>query len=156
MLRKSKFGILIALVAAGCMTANEKSTCEEPKTVTVHDTVTVVKRDTVKVIIHDTILASLPDPDILFGVWSGQAGGKSVTLAFTSSQITIHAADFTANIGATAFDGYIGRVDSAQARITWGGFHDVTWLIDLKNGVLVIQEIGDQMFPAGGATLRKR
>src|SRR4051812_9605756 len=95
-MRKLKFMILISLFAASCMTANEKSSCEE-KTITVHDTVkvakvdtlrlhdtlTVTKRDTLKtlvhdtlrihdttrVITHDTILAGLPDPQNLFGVW---------------------------------------------------------------------------------------
>jgi hypothetical protein len=182
-MRKLKFMILISLFAASCMTANEKSSCEE-KTITVHDTVkvakvdtlrlhdtlTVTKRDTLKtlvhdtlrihdttrVITHDTILAGLPDPQNLFGVWTGTAGGKSITIAFTSTLVTIHAADFSANIGSVAQSGYIGQVDSAQAKVTWAGYHDVTWLMDFRNGNLMIQEIGDPLFPAGGVTLRKR
>jgi hypothetical protein len=177
MLRMMKFGILFGLLIAGCMTASDNATCTD-KTITIHDTTTVqvVKSDTLrlhdtvkvtlhdtlrihdttKVTIHDTILAGLQDPSSLFGVWTGQAGGKAITLAFTSTLVTINAADFSANVGATAISGYVGQVDSAQAKITWGGFHDVTWLIDLKNGVLTIQEIGDQMFPGGAVTLRKR
>jgi hypothetical protein len=43
MIRKLKFGILLALFTASCMTANEKTTCDE-STKTVHDTITVTKK----------------------------------------------------------------------------------------------------------------
>lgn len=130
-------------------------------TIRVHDTIftTVIKHDTAqihdttRVIIHDTVLASLPDPANLFGVWTGSAGGKDIAVAFTSS--VLHPADFSANIGTTSTSGYLSQVDSAQAKVRWG-LNDVTWLIDLRAGVLTIQEIGTQMFPGGAVTLRKR
>ncbi len=178
MLSRFKFIILLGLCAAGCMTAGESSSCKEVEPVVVHDTVSVqiVKKDTIrlrdtititkwdtvevhdttKVTLLDTVLASLPDPENLFGVWTGQASGKTVTVAFSSSQSVIHAAEFTGNIGSASVEGYIGQVDSAQAKITWGGFHPVTWIMNLEKGTLKIQEIGDMMFPGGSITLRKR
>jgi hypothetical protein len=122
--------------------------------ITIRDTLRI--HDTTKVTVHDTILASLADPADLFGVWTGTAGGKAITIAFSSSQLLTHAAEFSANIGTAAQSGYISQVDSAQAKVIWAGFHDVTWLLDLRNGELRIQEIGDPLFPGAAVTLRKR
>jgi hypothetical protein len=135
-------------------------------TLKIHDTTkitirdTILKRDTLrihdttKITVRDTVLASFPDPNAIWGVWDGQAQGKRVVLAFTTS-ITNDIADFSASIGTTSTSGSIKQLDSAQAKVRWS-FHDVTWLMDLRDGVLKIQEIGDMMLPGGEVTLRKR
>lgn len=174
-MRRIKFLALVTLVAAGCMTAGEKSTCDEPETLTVHDTLTVVKRDTVRLHdttivtkrdtlrIHDTIkvtlrdtlkvLANVTDPGEILGVWDGLSGTQKVTLAFTEGTAFI---DFSGSLNGTAISGYITSLDNGQAKVIHAGYKDVTWLLALEDGVLIIEEIGVKAFAGQATQLKKR
>lgn len=164
-----RFLVLLILLAAGCMTAGEKSTCEESEPVMVHDTVTVVKRDTLtitkrdtirihdttKVILYDTlkVLANVTDPAELVGVWDGLSGTQKATLAFTEGAAYL---EFSGIVAGVAVNGYFRTLDNGQAKVTHAGFKDVTWLLSLKAGVLIIEEIGVKVFAGQNAELMKR
>lgn len=155
MLRKFKFVILLALVAAGCMTANERSTCEEPKTIAVHDTVFAEYRD--------TILSTPIDSGSLLGVWRAvylsqpelldSDAYSSVTLVITKGQFSdpyeFSATKKTDGIATETVDGDIRTVSAGAATLFWtsnAGVGNCTWVVSMRGKELLLQQIGDGFF----------
>lgn len=161
-----KFVLLLVLFAAGCMTATDKECSESKYPIIVNpttkvdtvwkDTLWMVKKEMVEVPVHDTVkqLVSTYSKDDIFGVWEGVNAGQAITLAFTPSRTM--AAVFTGNIGTKAIHADMETLENGQARVVHNGSRKVTWTMNVNDGVMTIEEIGDKLFTPRTITLKKR
>lgn len=161
-----KFVLLLVLFAAGCMTATDKECPENKYQFTFDpttkrdtvwkDTLWLVKKEMVEVPVHDTVkqLVSTYSKDDIFGVWEGVNAGQAITLAFTPSRNMV--AVFTGNIGTKAIHANMEALENGLARVVHNGSKMATWTMDVNDGVMTIEEIGDKLFTPRTITLKKR